>query len=56
MIIVDPPEGWKYGFPKRYDPVPGQSYENWLEQNGYPNHLIYLAVEWSRWWEEHEKE
>ena len=39
-LIIDPPSGWKYGFPKpipedrRYDSV------TWLVEQGYPQELI----------------
>ena len=36
MRMIDPPSGWKYGFPKPFDPKPGQSTEDWLVENGYP--------------------
>ena len=39
--MVDPPSGWKYGFPKIYQCLPEEGHppENldwWLKQNGYP--------------------
>ena len=34
MIWVDPPSGWRYGFPKLWDGK-GDSTE-WLIANGYP--------------------
>lgn len=45
--MVDPPSGWKYGFPKLYKcwPEEGQppaDLDWWLEQNGYPAHEIRL--------------
>jgi hypothetical protein len=39
--IIDPPEGWKYGFPK---PIPFGE--------GYPMDMIPLAIKYSRYWEE----
>ena len=45
--LIDPPEGWKYGFPKpapdNVDPVEFEKDENinkWLVENGYPQALI----------------
>lgn len=32
---VDPPSGWKYGFPKSYI-VPPVDFNAWLINNGYP--------------------
>lgn len=47
--LVDPPEGWKYGFPKPapegVDPAEFEKNENmnkWLVENGYPQALIDL--------------
>lgn len=38
-IMIDPPEGWKYGFPKEWDrdddPLDG-SLVPWLLEKGYP--------------------
>lgn len=43
--MVDPPSGWKYGFPKFYKccPEEGQppaDLDRWLNENGYPLHEI----------------
>jgi hypothetical protein len=36
-IWIDPPSGWKYGFPKLYKPKEdGLDLEQWLVKNGYP--------------------
>lgn len=38
MLLVDPPEGWKYGFPREFDfkpshpNLPGEEYEEELRQ------------------------
>ncbi|MDR3296847.1 MAG: hypothetical protein LBS94_01250 [Prevotellaceae bacterium] len=32
---VDPPEGWKYGFPKLYDGEIGESLKKWCIKKGY---------------------
>ena len=40
MTLVDPPEGWKFGFPKELpDPPPTNLYA-WLVSKGYPLALI----------------
>ena len=36
MIWVDPPEGWKYGFPAIYDPVNDGKMRDWIVRKGYP--------------------
>ena len=47
--LIDPPQGWMYGFPKVFDftpshpNLPGEEYEQefreWLVDNGYPRNL-----------------
>lgn len=56
--MIDPPEGWRYGFPK---PVPAGYVKNeslmriWLQEQGYPEKEIIFALRYSRYWEvEHE--
>ena len=34
-LYIDPPSGWKYGFPKRTDKPPEDT-NKWLVDNGYP--------------------
>ena len=36
MIWVDPPEGWKYGFPAIYDPETDGQLSDWVVRKGYP--------------------
>lgn len=48
--VIDPPEGWKYGFPKVLPD--GVDYQEWLFGEGYPMDLIPLAMKYSRQWEE----
>ena len=52
--IVDPPSGWKYGFPMELKE--GVSYEDLLRENGYPEEMMELAMKWSRFWEEPDEE
>lgn len=52
-IIIDPPSGWKYGFPKPVSQeVLGnqEKLTNWLMLQGYPEKEIPLAVKYSRYW------
>lgn len=37
-IMIDPPSGWRYGFPKAMpDPLPdGMTFNEWLVSEGYP--------------------
>jgi hypothetical protein len=36
---VDPPSGWRYGFPKLYDPLADGNMTEWMIANGYPEKL-----------------
>ncbi len=57
VLMIDPPSGWRHGFPK---PVPHEVLGNaenlaiWLMLQGYPEKEIPLAVEYSRYWETEE--
>jgi hypothetical protein len=59
MLVIDPPGGWKYGFPKA---VPAGVMKNdsllrlWLTGEGYPINDIDLAMKHSRYWETEDKE
>lgn len=51
--MIDPPEGWKYGFPK---PIPDHvsNPKQWLIDNGYPQSIMdgYGENFHCRYWEE----
>jgi len=38
--MIDPPSGWRYGFPKCYNNSDNKPLEEWLLENGYPQHEI----------------
>jgi SH3-like domain-containing protein len=40
MIWVDPPEGWKFGFPAIYDPEKDGQMSEWIISKGYPVQII----------------
>lgn len=54
QLIIDPPSGWRYGFPK---PVPQDILGNdellskWFIEQGYPAKDLQLALKYSRYWE-----
>jgi hypothetical protein len=56
-MIVDPPEGWKYGFPKempdhRFRSLSLKSFRDWFVENGYPQSLIDQGMLYHmRYWE-----
>jgi len=45
--FYDPPEGWMHGFPKAYKPLKGESLEDTLKRDGYPEEKLNLA-QWTR--------
>ena len=49
--MIDPPSGWKYGFPK---PIPEDVKDElkWLVENGYPQEEIDSCGKhfWCRYW------
>ena len=48
--IIDPPSGWRYGFPKEYTRKENETLEEWLLKEGYPEWLIPQALKYSRYW------
>jgi hypothetical protein len=50
---IDPPEGWRYGFPKIYPNDGKKNVYEWLVENGYPQEKIdYLGrLFFTRSWE-----
>lgn len=39
-LVIDPPSGWKYGFPKIIPPEHQTRTLEWLVEQGYPRKLI----------------
>lgn len=63
---VDPPMGWRYGFPKpfTFQPshpnLPGEEYEQeyrqWFVDEGYPRELANARMlDHTRFWDEYEE-
>src|ERR1700677_3756798 len=40
ITIYDPPSGWRYGFPREYEPLRGESLVQTLLRDGYPQKEI----------------
>lgn len=52
MKHYDPPSGWQFGFPKAYRPLPGETLEDTLRRDGYPEReLAQGMAEHVRFWE-----
>jgi hypothetical protein len=49
-FVVDPPSGWRYGFPRIYDERLDGTMEQWLLKHGYPQKDIAFALNYSRMW------
>lgn len=49
-VFIDPPSGWKYGFPKELPP--DKKAEDLLRESGYPEKDIEFALQYCRHWEE----
>lgn len=57
VMIVDPPSGWQYGFPRPYDIKDSETNEEWFLSKGYPQHLIDQGMlKHCRWWGWEEEE
>jgi hypothetical protein len=56
ITYIDPPSGWKYGFPK---PIPDftTDHRKWIVEQGYPQKLIDELGEhfYVRYWREETK-
>jgi hypothetical protein len=39
-LWVDPPEGWKHGFPAIFDPDTDGQLSEWIVKKGYPVSVI----------------
>ena len=51
-IWIDPPSGWRYGFPKVYDGAKDGGILTWLVEQGYPQAQIDSLGEqfyWRSW-------
>ena len=56
-LMVDPPSGWKYGFPKelKNDDLKDMTFEEWLVKNGYPKKDAEFGAKYCRMWQEDKK-
>ena len=54
--MIDPPSGWRYGFPKAI-PQDVTDTQKWLVENGYPQQEIDACGDYFfvRYWEQEEK-
>lgn len=52
-VIVDPPSGWKHGFPCVLEE--GKNLIDLLREKGYPEKDIDLALKHTRMWKEEDE-
>ena len=52
---IDPPSGYRYGFPRLYDPDKDGTVEEFLIHIGYPEYDIDFALKHMRSWQDHEE-
>ena len=55
MRWIDPPSGWRYGFPKQIDLLElgfeqEKALEKWLVKNGYPEEDAEFGAKHCRMW------
>lgn len=50
-VMIDPPSGWMYGFPKERPSAPEVNMRSWLVENGYPEEDVDWAMNHCRMWE-----
>ena len=49
-MMVDPPSGWRYGFPALWDRKIHPKLEDLLREKGYPEKDIEFARQYMRMW------
>ena len=54
-VWVDPPSGWRYGFPKVWDREQNPDIKQWLLDNGVPDRDIEFSCNYLRMWACEEK-
>ena len=54
-MMIDPPSGWRYGFPARYNKEEHGDMGEFLAQRGYPRDEIDFALQHMRCWNEEDK-
>lgn len=50
-MMIDPPEGWRYGFPRSYDDAKDGSMREFLLRHGYPLKDVDFALQYMRCWQ-----
>lgn len=54
-LWVDPPSGWRFGFPKIWDKAKNPDFKLWLTSQGYPEQEYEkYNGNYIRYWEAHD--
>jgi hypothetical protein len=48
--MIDPPGGWRYGFPRALVLNSGETVREWLIRYGYPEDELEFAMKYLRSW------
>lgn len=56
LTWIDPPSGWKYGFPKPYDKDKHPNFRQWLLDEGYPEKDVDFGMQYIRTWTEKQED
>ena len=51
VYMIDPPAGWRYGFPRAYNAEQDGDMRDFLLAAGYPERDVDFALEHIRAWE-----
>ena len=54
-IMIDPPQGWRWGFPREYDQSRDGDIREFLRKAGYPEQDLDFALSYMRSWETEEQ-
>ena len=49
-MMIDPPEGWRYGFPRLYNGAKDGTMREFLLSHGYPRKRVDFALQHMRCW------
>lgn len=50
VYMIDPPSGWRYGFPLAWDEQRDGDMRGFLLANGYPERDVDFALKYIRMW------
>lgn len=57
-VMIDPPNGYQYGFPKLYDKLKNPNFYEWIVSEGYPQEEIdrFEGQFYCRFWHPKDKD